>query len=177
MQAFSHSGNCVIKTVFVPTVYHVATEELGKVYARVQSERPASCMVLHIIAHVIVDDIRELALIVTCTRTIGDPLAMEFSISNGALASHNINYMFYWLQDSVAAQQKYWIRLQTFFESDFGGAHPALLTAHDCVCVTPLRYAMYPPPVMFVAFTLLWRTVPLSMLYFESKGFPGGTYT
>jgi hypothetical protein len=107
-------------------------------------------MVLPVIAHVIVDDIRELALIVTCTRTPGDPLAMKSSISNGAPASHNINYMFSWLQDSIAAQLKYWIKLWTFFESDFGGAHPAIFTAHDCVCVTPLRYAMYPPLVMFV---------------------------
>jgi hypothetical protein len=36
IHAFSHNRNYIIKTVFVPSVYRVATEELEKACARVQ---------------------------------------------------------------------------------------------------------------------------------------------
>jgi hypothetical protein len=70
----------------------VATEELGKVYSRVQPIK-TSCMVLPDTAHELVEVIQAKVLVVTSTSTLGAPLAMDFSMTGGPLASHNENHI------------------------------------------------------------------------------------
>jgi hypothetical protein len=95
--------------MFVPFVYHVATEELRKACARQQPEK-SSCMLPLAIAPLI-DEIREFVPVVSGTRTLGAPLAMDLSMVDGPPACHYINYIHSWLQDSVAAQQKLWDKI------------------------------------------------------------------
>jgi hypothetical protein len=80
----------------------------------------------------LVDGIREMVPIVTGTRTLGAPLVMYLSMSDEPPASHNINYVHSWLQDSVAAQPKFVDIFLDFFASDFGGAHSAFRLMITC---------------------------------------------
>jgi hypothetical protein len=89
----------------VPTMYHIATEELGIVYARVQPKKFV-LMVSSDCVPVLVNDTRGLVPSVTGARTLGAPKAIDFSISDGPPASHNVNYVRCWRQILVAAQQK-----------------------------------------------------------------------
>jgi hypothetical protein len=114
----------LIKIGFVLSVYRVTTEELENAYAGVQPEK-SSCMVLDDTAPSLVDEIRERVSIFTGTRTLGAPLAMDLSLSDGSPASDNINHVHYWLQDSVVAQKKILDQIVDLLASDFGGAHSA----------------------------------------------------
>jgi hypothetical protein len=103
--AFTDDGNYIIKTAFDPAVYRVATEELERACARVHPEKSLS-VVLPNNAPALADAIRrEIVPIVTGTRTLGAPLAMDFPMSDEPPASHNINYVYSWLYDSVVPQQ------------------------------------------------------------------------
>jgi hypothetical protein len=113
---------------------------------RVYNKKMSSCMVPPNIAHALVDNIREEVHIVTGTHTLGAPLVMDFSMSDGPPTSYNVNYVHSWLQDSAAAQQKkvgqnrglVYIGL---WKRAFG------FSAHDYVCGTAVGlYALCPLP-------------------------------
>jgi hypothetical protein len=56
----------------------------------------------------LVEVIRAKVPILTGTSILGDPfipLTMDFSMTNGPPASHNENYVYSWLQDTVEAHQ------------------------------------------------------------------------
>jgi hypothetical protein len=107
VHAFYDGGNYIIKTRLVPFVYPVAKQELGKACARVQSDK-SLCTVPLVTTPTLVDEIHELVPVASGTRTLGAPLAMDFSMADGPPAPHDITYVHSWLQDSVAAQPKYW---------------------------------------------------------------------
>jgi hypothetical protein len=92
IEAFSHDSNDIIKTVFVPVVYRVATEEHEKACARVKPGKSSYTVPL-VIALALDDEIRELVPVASGSRTLGAPLAMDFSMADGPPASHNINYV------------------------------------------------------------------------------------
>jgi hypothetical protein len=79
-----------------------------------------------------VDEIRELVPGVTGTRILDAPLAMDFPMSDGPPASHNVNYAHSGLQDSVAAQQKILDKIVDFFASDFGAVYSAFRLVIMC---------------------------------------------
>jgi hypothetical protein len=83
-------------------------------------------------APTLVDEIRELVPVVAGTRILGASLVMDLSLSDGPMASHNINYVYYWLQDSVASPQKILDKLVNFYTSDFGDAHSAFRVMITC---------------------------------------------
>jgi hypothetical protein len=132
IHAFYDNGNYIIKIVFVPLVYPAATEELEKACARVQPEN-SSCMIPLGTVPILVDEIREVVSVVTGTRPLGAPFAMDFSMSDGPLTPHNINYVLYLLQDSVAAQQTFLDRIVCFSSLGFGGVHSAFRLMITCV--------------------------------------------
>jgi hypothetical protein len=109
---------------------------------RVQPENSLSMVPHYNIAPTRVDEIRELVPIVTGTHILGASLAMDFSTSDDPPASHNINYIQSWLQDSVAAQQKILNQIVDFFASDFKGMHsvfPLMITCAVRRCSFQLR--------------------------------------
>jgi hypothetical protein len=71
----------------------------------------------------LVEVIRAMVPVVTGTGNLGAPLAMEFSMADGPLASRNEKYVHSWLQDTVEAHQLLLDRIVCFATSDFGGTH------------------------------------------------------
>jgi hypothetical protein len=53
----------------------------------------------------LVEVIRAMVPIVSGTSNLGAPLAMDFSMADGPLASHIENYVHAWLQDTVEAHK------------------------------------------------------------------------
>jgi hypothetical protein len=102
IQAFSDDGKYVIKTPFVPSVITVVMEELEELCSRVQPIK-SSCMVPPDTTSGLVEVIRAMVPVVTDTSNLGAPLAMDFSMPKGPPASHNENYVYSWLQDTVEA--------------------------------------------------------------------------
>jgi hypothetical protein len=91
-QAFSDDGRLLVTTPFVPIVIAVATEELGKVCLRVQPIK-FSCMVPLDTSHELVEVTRAKVPVVTNIYTLGAPLTMDLSMTDGPPASHNENYV------------------------------------------------------------------------------------
>jgi hypothetical protein len=116
---------------FVPTVIMVATEELGKVYSNVQPIKSV-CMVPPDTAPRLVEVIRAMVPVVTGTSNLGAPLAMDFSMADGPLASRIENYLHFWLQDTVEAHQLLFDKLVCFAMSEFGGTHAAFRLMITC---------------------------------------------
>jgi hypothetical protein len=74
-------------------------------------------------AHELVEVIRAKVPVVTGTNTLGVPLAMDFSMTDGHPASHNENDGHSWLQDTVEAHQLLLDKIACFATLDFGRAH------------------------------------------------------
>jgi hypothetical protein len=131
IQAFFDDGKYLIKTTFVPIVITVATEELGKVCSNIPLVK-SSCMVPPDTAPKLVEVIRAMVPFLTGTSNLGAPLAMDFSMADGPLASHNENYVHSWLQDTVEAYQLLLDKIVCFAMSDFGGTHAAFRLMITC---------------------------------------------
>jgi hypothetical protein len=102
LSIYTDDGKYLIKTPLVPTVIAVAMEGLRKVYSKVQPIK-SSCMEPPDTTHELVEVIRAKVLAVTGNSNLGAPLAMDFSMANGPLASHNESYIHSCLQDTVEA--------------------------------------------------------------------------
>jgi hypothetical protein len=63
--------------------------------------------------------------VVTGTSALGVPLPIDFSMTDSPPASHNENYVYSSLQDSVEAHQLLLVKFVYFARSDFKGAHSA----------------------------------------------------
>jgi hypothetical protein len=66
-------------------------------------------------------EVRAMVTVVTGTSNLGAILVMDFSMADGPPASHNVNYVHYWLQDTVEAHQLLLDKIVCFAMSDFGG--------------------------------------------------------
>jgi hypothetical protein len=53
----------------------------------------------------LVEVTRTIVPIVTGTSTLEAPLTMDFSVTDAPPASHNDNYVYFWLHDTVEAHQ------------------------------------------------------------------------
>jgi hypothetical protein len=131
IQAISNDGKYLIKTLFVPTVITVATEELEKVSWNIQPIK-SSCMVPPDTAPELVEVIRAMVPIVTGTSNCGAPLAMDFSMADGPPASHNENYVHSWLHDTVGARQLLLDKIVCVAMSDFEGTHAVFRLMITC---------------------------------------------
>jgi hypothetical protein len=130
MQAVSHDGKYLIIT-FVPTVMGVAPEELRNVSSRVQLIK-SSCMVPPETAPDLYEVIRANVFVVTGSSTLGAPLAMYISMTDGLPASHNEKYVHFRLQHTVEAHRLLRDKIACFATSDFGGAHAAFRLMVTC---------------------------------------------
>jgi hypothetical protein len=72
----------------------------------------------------LVQMVRAMVPVVTGTSNLGAPSAMDFSLANGPLASHNENYVQSWLQDTVEARQLLLDNIVCFAMSDLEGHTP-----------------------------------------------------
>jgi hypothetical protein len=66
------------------------------------------------------------------TSTLGAPLAMNFSMTDGPPPSLNEIYVHCWLQDTEEAHQLLLDNIVLFTTSDFGGAHAAFQLMITC---------------------------------------------
>jgi hypothetical protein len=131
IQASSDNGKYLIETPIVPTVITVATEELWKVCSGFQTIK-SSCMVSPDTAPKLVEVTRAMVPVATGTSNLGTPLAMDFSMADGPLASQNEKYVHSWLQDTVEAHQLLFDKIVCFAMSDFGGTHTAFRLMITC---------------------------------------------
>jgi hypothetical protein len=80
----------------------------------------------------LVEVIRAMVSVVTCTSNLGAPLAMDFSMADGPPSSHNENYVHSWLQDTVEAHQLLLDKIVCSAVSDFEGTHAAFRLMITC---------------------------------------------
>jgi hypothetical protein len=90
--------------------------------------------------HELIEVIRAIVPVVMGTSNLRAPSAMDISIANGPPASHNENYVYSWLQDTVGAHKLLLDKIVCFVMSDLGGAHAAFR-----LMITPL-WVLAPPP-------------------------------
>jgi hypothetical protein len=102
----------------------------------------------------LVEVIRAMVPDVTCINNLGAPLAMDFSMAYGPKASHNENYVHFWLQDTVEAHQLLLNNIVCFAMSDFGGTHVAFRLMITCA-VRRYGFLLRTPPMISAARTLL----------------------
>jgi hypothetical protein len=146
IQALSNDGSYPVKTEVVSRVYRAASEELVKACARVQPEK-SSCTIPPSLAPALVDDIQELAPVVTGTRTLRAPHTMDFSMLDGPWRpTKSITYNILLASRlgrgaGIRFRTKSWTSLHRLLE-----ARIRLFDSWPFVC-TPLRlYAPYLPP-------------------------------
>jgi hypothetical protein len=101
-RTYVHCSCVAICIAGTSTVIAMATEELGKVYSRVQPIK-SSCLVPPDTTHELLEVIRAVVPDVTGTSDLGAPLAMDFSMADGVPASHNESCVHSWLQETVEA--------------------------------------------------------------------------
>jgi hypothetical protein len=75
---------------------------------------------------------RAMVVVVKGASTIGAHLAMDFSMPDGPLASHNGNFVLSWLQHTVEAHQLLLDNIVGFAMSYFGRAHSAFRLLITC---------------------------------------------
>jgi hypothetical protein len=80
----------------------------------------------------LVEVIRAKVPVATGTSTLGAPLEMDISMTDGPPAPHNENYVHSWLQDTVKAYELLFDYMVCFALSDFGGAHAAFRLIITC---------------------------------------------
>jgi hypothetical protein len=118
----------------------------------------------------LVEVIRDKDPIVTGTSTLGAPLAMDFSMTDGPPASHSENYVFSRLQDTVEAHQLVLDKIVCFATSEFGGAHAAFRLMITCA-VRRYGLVLRTLSLIYAVCTLLLYIGPFAMQSSESWAF------
>jgi hypothetical protein len=108
----------------------------------------------------LVEAIRTIVPIVTGTSTLEAPLTMDFSMTDAPPGSHNGNYIYFWLHNTVEAHQLLLDKIVCFTTSDFGGAHLAFRLMITCaVCRYGFLLRTLPPNVCRPYFTTADKAV------------------